>query len=333
MKLLEYTKYIKQKVDNYMALKVTGPVNVKKLYDASQHLISAGGKRLRPTLVVLGARILGLDEEQVIPAAASVELLHTFSLIHDDIMDRDEYRRGVPTVHKLWGEPLAILAGDLLFAKAYEALLDERRYGIPSDRILEALQTLTWIAITLAEGQTMDIEFEGRTDVSEDEYITMIEKKTAAMFKGSLTIGAILGGGDKEIVSKIGEFGRLTGIAFQIQDDILGIIGDEKTLGKPVWSDLREGKKTIIIIHALNNASESQRRQILAVLGKRDATMIELEKVANILKSLGSIDYAIKKAKEYTMEALEILDTIPTKDNEAKNMLKEMALFIVERRY
>ncbi len=333
MKLLEYTKHIKSKVDEYMSKKVIGPINVKKLYDASYHLIGAGGKRLRPTLVVLGARIAGAQEDQVIPAAASVELMHTFSLVHDDIMDRDEYRRGVPTVHKLWGEPLAILAGDLLFAKAYEALLDVEQYGIPPDRIVEATKILTWIAVTLAEGQTLDMNFEERMDVSEEEYLEMIEKKTAAMFKGSLMIGAILGGGAKETVKKLGEFGRLTGIAFQIQDDILGIIGDEKVLGKPVWSDLREGKKTIIIIHALNNATADQRKQILSVLGRRDASLDELKQVAGILKSLGSIDYAIGKAKEYTMKALSILESITTSDSEAKDMLKEMAMFIIKRRY
>lgn len=333
MSILEYTRQVKDKVDKYLARKITGSLEVKKLYDASYHLIGAGGKRLRPTLVTLGARITGESEDKVIPAAASVELLHTFSLIHDDIMDRDEFRRGVPTVHKLWGEALAILAGDLLFAKAYEAMLDEEKYGIPSERILTAIKILTWIAITIAEGQTLDIEFVNRTDVGEEEYITMVEKKTAAMFKGSLAIGAILGGGENSIVERLSEFGRLVGIAFQIQDDILGVTGNERTLGKPVYSDLREGKKTIIIVHALNNASENQRKTILTVLGNKNATVEELKRVVKIIESIGSIEYAAKKAKYYIVEALNILDAIPAKDSKAKSLLKELATFITERRY
>lgn len=333
MNILEYIRQVKDKVDKYLAGKIAGSLEVKKLYDASYHLIGAGGKRLRPTLVVLGARIVGESEDKVIPAAASVELLHTFSLIHDDIMDRDEFRRGVPTVHKLWGEPIAILAGDLLFAKAYEAMLDEEKYGIPLEKVLAAVKVLTWIATTIAEGQTLDIEFVKRTNIGEEEYITMVEKKTAAMFKGSLAIGAILGGGENSIVERLSEFGRLVGIAFQIQDDILGITGDEKTLGKPVYSDLREGKKTIIIVHALNNASEKQRKTILTVLGNKNATVEELRKVVEIIKSIGSIEYATKKAKYYTLKALDILNTIPARDNKAKSLLKELATFIIERRY
>ncbi|MEM1813640.1 MAG: polyprenyl synthetase family protein, partial [Sulfolobales archaeon] len=242
--LLSYATEIAGKVNLIISEVVRG--DEKRLYEASLHLLKAGGKRLRPLLTVLSARLFGLDEDIALYPAASIELLHNFTLIHDDIMDRDDFRRGVPTVHKVYGEAMAILAGDLLFSKSYEAML--MLVGkVPDSLIVKALRELTWAAVTVAEGQSLDMEFEERDDVKMEEYFTMIFKKTAALFKASAYIGGVLAGADDSDLVRICEFARSVGMAFQIRDDELGLVGDEKVLGKPVFSDLREGKKTLLV--------------------------------------------------------------------------------------
>ncbi len=303
------------------------------LASASKYLILAGGKRLRPTLLLLAVRVSGGDVEKAIPAAVSIELLHNFTLIHDDVMDRDEMRRGVPTVHKIWGEPMAILAGDYLFSKAYEALLKLVENGIDYGSVVEATRVLTWAASTVAEGQSFDIEFQERDEVDEREYIELVWRKTAALFIASLKIGGIVSKASSETISLLEEYGYNMGIAFQIYDDILGVIADEKKLGKPLYSDIREGKKTIIVIHALSKANAEDREILLSALGKRDATIRELASAVEVLRRTGSIDYARRKATYYAKNAISKLNKIKSHDEEALEMLRELALFVVEREF
>ncbi|NPA84645.1 MAG: polyprenyl synthetase family protein [Crenarchaeota archaeon] len=301
----------------------------ERLYEAARHLPSKGGKRLRPALVLLVAKALGGTTEAALPAAASVELLHNFTLVHDDIMDRDEMRRGVPTVHVVYGEPMAIIAGDLLYAKAYEALL---RSPQGSDIVKQMAEELTWAAVTVAEGQAMDMMFEERWDVTEEEYLKMIEKKTGALFGTSAALGA-LAAGRPELKDLLKEFGLILGKAFQIKDDVLSLVGDEKVTGKPKYNDLREGKKTILVIYALRNLPADEAEELKRVLGKRDATYEELERAAELIKKSGALDYAYKLAEEYERRAYEILGSLPTADEEALATLKELADFAVKREY
>ncbi len=326
---------------NY-ASKIAGRVNLiiddvlrgdeKKLYEASSHLLRAGGKRLRPLLTVLSARLFGLDEDLALYPAASVELLHNFTLIHDDIMDRDDFRRGVPTVHKVYGEAMAILAGDLLFSKSYEAML--RLVGkVPDNLIIKALKELTWAAVTVAEGQSLDMEFEERSDVRMEEYFTMIFKKTAALFKASSCIGGVIAGAGDDDVAKMGEFAKNVGIAFQIRDDELGLVGDEKVLGKPVFSDLREGKKTLLIIYALNNVGSHEKEVILKNLGNPAASESDLREVARIVIDSGALEFSNRMAEEYLRRGLKALDEVSGKDQEAKRLLRDFALFLTQRSY
>ncbi|MEM1681038.1 MAG: polyprenyl synthetase family protein [Sulfolobales archaeon] len=328
--LLSYAAEIAGKVNLIISEVVRG--DEKRLYEASLHLLKAGGKRLRPLLTVLSARLFGLDEDIALYPAASIELLHNFTLIHDDIMDRDDFRRGVPTVHKVYGEAMAILAGDLLFSKSYEAML--MLVGkVPDSLIVKALRELTWAAVTVAEGQSLDMEFEERDDVKMEEYFTMIFKKTAALFKASAYIGSVLAGADDSDLVRICEFARSVGMAFQIRDDELGLVGDEKVLGKPVFSDLREGKKTLLVIYALNNVGNSERELILKNLGNARASDEDLRRVAKIIVDSGALEFSNRVAEDYLRKGLTALDEISAKDLKAKKLLRDFAVFLTKRSY
>lgn len=305
----------------------------KELYNASTYLIKAGGKRLRPVVVVLTSKMYGLSPEISSWAAAAVEIFHNFTLVHDDIVDRDEFRRGVPTVHKVWGEALAIVAGDLLFAKSYEALLRLLDYGLSYERVSSAVRELTWAAVTVAEGQAMDVLFTSRENVTVDEYIEMVKKKTAALFKSSVLIGAIIAGAPDDDLVKLSEFATNIGIAFQIRDDELGLVADEEILGKPKYSDLREGKKTLLVLYALERASEEQKRIILGSLGKTGASRAELEKAANTIVELGALGFSNKLAEDFVKKGIESLESTNPRDVESKEMLKNLAYYVTRRSY
>lgn len=330
--LLAEVKRCAFKVDQAMLrlLEAGGHRAILELYRASRHLIEAGGKRLRPFLVLKSCEAVGGDEEEALPAAAAVELLHTFTLIHDDIMDRDEVRRGVPTVHVKWGLDTAIMAGDLLFAKVFQSVAadvaDEK-----AARMLRVVALLAEAAVEICEGQAMDMAFESASDVSEDEYVRMVSKKTAALMRASAMSGGICGGGGDEEVEALGRYGLYAGVAFQVVDDILGVVADESKLGKPVGSDLREGKKTIIVIHALNNAPEDLKKIILSVLGKRGASKRDIHRALEALKEAGSVDHAKRLAYKYADMAKRSLETLP--DTRARRLLTDLVDFFVARTY
>lgn len=302
------------------------------LYKAARHIIDAGGKRLRPYLVLKSCRLVGGREEDAIPTAAALELLHTFTLIHDDIMDEDEKRRGLSTVHAKWGVPVAIVAGDLLFAKVYETITkytDPRH--VPPKRILRVLRNISEATIAICEGQTLDMSFERRETVSEDEYFEMIRAKTATLFEVSARCGAILGGAKESQVQNLGRYGHYAGVAFQLIDDVLGLTADEKILGKPVGSDIREGKKTLIVVHALKHASEDQRKKILETLGDRSASPERIRETIDLVRSLGSISYAEEKAREYVEKSKIALSDFPA--TEDREDLISLADLIFARKY
>jgi len=329
--LLNYARNIAKRVNEVIFEIVKGEPRV--LYDAALHLIKAGGKRLRPLLLVLSGRLYGLNEDIGIRASASVEILHNFTLIHDDIMDHDTTRRGVPTVHVLWGEDIAILAGDLLFSLSYKALTNLVKYGIDPDRVVRAIDTLTWAAKTVDEGQALDMELSKRSNASLEDYINMVYKKTAALFEASSAIGAILAGAPNEEVEKVRMYALSIGIAFQIRDDELGLIADEKKLGKPKYSDLREGKRTILVIHALNNLSEDKRSKLLSILGKRDASRSELEYATKLIIDSGALEFSNKLAQEYLERGIRALNSTSYKDLKAKELLLKLAYFFARRQY
>jgi len=319
------------RVDDYI-FGLLEPRKPEALYEASKHIFRAGGKRLRPFLVMNSCESVGGDPDVALPFAAALEVLHNFTLVHDDIMDSDALRRGAPTVHVKWGVPIAIAAGDLLFAKVYEALyrpyLDGALSGL---RVMECISRITEATIAICEGQVLDISYPDTKDVTEDDYVFMVGAKTSALFKACAEVGAIAGGADDDQIERLGRFAWDAGIAFQIVDDILGATADEKTLGKPVGSDLREGKKTLIVIHALENATSGDRDAILKVLGKHDSAPIDIEAAIKALDDLGSIEYAKKIALEYAGNAKAMLEPFP--ESEAKRNLLEMLEYFMSRSY
>lgn len=302
-----------------------------KLYEASRHLVMAGGKRLRPYLTIKSCQASGGNAKDAVPFAAALEILHNFTLIHDDVMDHDDFRRGEPTVHRKFGEPMAILAGDLLFSKVYQSVLDFSPGYLSSDAIITALRRMTDAITLLCEGQALDISYPTAADVTEDDYIYMIGAKTSALFKACAEVGAIAAGASSKVIDALGRFAWNAGLAFQITDDILGLTADESTLGKPVGSDLREGKKTLIMIHGLNNADASQLVTLKSAMRWEEASDGDIENAVFSLKEIGSIRYAKNEALKYTQEAFESLKTL--KDTAAKEELIELVKYFAIREY
>ena len=321
-----------EKVNGFIETVVALESEPQVLYRAARHIIDAGGKRLRPFLVLKSCRMVGGREEDALPTAAALEMLHTFTLLHDDIMDEDDKRRGVPTVHVKWGVPTAIVAGDLLFAKVHEAIskYTDTKHVKPK-RILQVIKEISEATVILCEGQTRDMMFEDRETVSEAEYFKMIEGKTAALFEVSARCGGLLGGATKSQVKRLGEFGRYAGIAFQVIDDVLALTADEDVLKKPVGNDVREGKRTLMVVYALEKASKQQRSQILETLGNKYATTEQVKKTIRVIDSLGAIDYAKKLADRYIKKAKKALARFP--DSEDREDLISLADLIFARQH
>lgn len=308
-------------------------VEPERLWTASRYLFDAGGKRLRPTVVLLTAEALAdvppgsesyrrfpdLDGEPVdiMASALSVEIIQTFTLIHDDIMDADRFRRGVETVHEAFDLEMAILAGDTLYAKSYEVILDSN--GV-DERVLRAIRLLTDTCTAICEGQAQDVEFEGRHGVSIDEYLRMIEEKTAVLYATSAALPGIILGADESTIDSLYAFGMEFGRAFQMQDDILDLVADTGTLGKDQASDLLEGKRTAVTIHAEEQGLDPDR--LLAETGSVEAAVAALEEA-------GSIDFAADLARSHVDQAQSHLEVLP--ENEARSLLSDLASYVVER--
>jgi geranylgeranyl diphosphate synthase type I len=281
---------------------------------------------------MLSCEAVGGKAEDVLEAAAGIELLHTFTLIHDDIMDHDEFRRNVKTVHVLWGEPMAIIAGDSLFAKVFEALsANVRRLGLNGAKAAEVFGLVSRASFEVCRGQAMDMLLAQSEEVSEAQYLEMIAGKTGALMEASTKVGAILGGGTPEQVRALGNYGRLIGMAFQIRDDVLGVLGESKKFGKPLKSDIREGKKTLIVIYALESLGAKDRKTLVEVLGKRDASEREVTGAVKLLKRSGAIDRASERAEAMVLRAKRCLRGIP--GSNAKQALIRIADFVINREF
>ena len=279
---------------------------------------------LRPALSLIVSEAVGGNRESALKTGAAIELIHTFSLIHDDIMDDDDMRRGMPSVHKVWGEDVAILAGDTLFSKAFEMIITSK--NTTSEQNNKALATVADACVKICEGQALDMGFEERFDVCEDEYMEMIFKKTGALIAAATKAGAIMGGADDDVIDAMYEYGRLIGLAFQIQDDYLDLASDEETLGKPIGSDIGKGKMTIIAIKGL--ASDDSGR-FLEILKAEENSQEEIYEAIEILTNCGAIDYARNFALESVNQAKEVLEILP--DSSFKKVLCDIADFVLGR--
>ncbi len=300
-------------------LPVTPP---EEMYRAMRHLLDAGGKRLRPSALLLGSEAVGGKPDNLLPAALAVEFIHNFTLIHDDIMDAADLRRGLPTVHKKWDVSRAIIAGDALYSKAFEILSCAK--SEPA-QIVESIELLSKTCTDICEGQWMDMNFATRKDVTEEEYMRMVEKKTAVLFATAVKIGAILSGANRDLSRALWDYGRLAGVGFQIYDDVIDLITPEEILGKAQGGDIIEGKRTLIIIHAFSKGIT------IEALGKSNATPREVSAALTALKESGSIDYAMNKALSFIEEGKAALKVLP--DTEAKKILIGLADYMVERKY
>ena len=323
--VLEILKMYSEDVDKEIE-EALGTLEPESLFESSSHLIKAGGKKFRPALTVLSCQAVGGQTDKALKTAAALELIHTFSLIHDDIMDNDDTRRGMPAVHKKWGEPLAILAGDTLFAKAYETIIKTADENIPYEHVIDALRVLVDSCIKICEGQALDMAFEDSFDVTKDEYMNMIYKKTGALITGATTAGAIIGGASNIQKQALDTYGRKLGLAFQIQDDYIDLTGDE-SIGKPVGSDLVEGKKTLMVVYALEKANPEDHERLVELLSKGDESIIP--EAMDILNKYGAINYARSVAYDCVIEAKEALVVIPNSD--AKDSLMKLADFVFTR--
>ena len=310
----------------------------ERLYSASRYLLDAGGKRLRPTILLLTAEAISETESpardyrtfptphgetiDVLAAAVSIEIIQSFTLIHDDIMDDDDLRRGVPAVHREYDLETAILAGDTLYSKAFEFMLET---GAPADRSVDALRELATTCTEICEGQALDVDFESRFDVTIEEYLEMIEFKTAVLYAAAAAIPAILLGSDRETIDALHGYGLDIGRAFQIQDDLLDLTVPSDELGKQRGSDLIEGKRTVITLHARDQGIDTDE------LVPEDPTDAEIEAAVDQLRAAGSIEFARETAQDLVDSGQRRLEVLP--ENEAHELLEDIADFLVERTY
>ena len=255
----ETLKNYKSVVEDKIAV-VAKSSRPSSLYDPVRHAVGGGGKRLRPIIVLAACEAAGGNPEDAIDAAVAVELLHTFTLVHDDIMDKDTLRRGRETVHKKWNSSAAILAGDAILVLAYQSLMRTR-----GDKLKDIVNLFNDGILAVCEGQALDIELEEKEEVSNKEYMEMIEKKTGMMIGMAAGIGAIIGGANKKDVTKFRKFGFELGKAFQLQDDLLEITSTKSKMGKSLGSDLVKGKKTFLLINAFKLADPEQNKELTAL--------------------------------------------------------------------
>ena len=274
------------------------------LYEPMEYLLRAGGKRIRPLLVILSCQAVGGKLVDCLDAALGMELIHTFTLVHDDIMDHDNLRRGRPTVHRQWDEPTAILAGDGLVTLAFQTLLRSHH-----PRILEVLRKFSDGLLVLCEGQALDKKFEVSEDVSIEAYECMIWKKTAKLMEVACESGAILGNGKDEEVSALGRFAGFLGKAFQIQDDLLDLLSDEEVSGKPMGSDLMEKKKTFLTISFLNNASLSEKERFLSLWSKVSVKDGDVLQIRDLFEQSGVFRLAQDRVDAYISSALKSMNS------------------------
>ncbi len=288
------------------------------VYEPMRYVIAAGGKRLRAALALLACEAVGGKPRQALPAAAAIELLHNFTLVHDDVMDHANMRRGRPTVHTRWDENTAILAGDEMTAYAYHALL-----GSAPDALPELLRVFTGAFIDVCEGQGLDKEFESRMSVTLPEYLGMIRKKTACVIGAAAELGAIAGNGERRERSALRKFGEQLGLAFQIQDDLLDIAGTVKELGKPIGGDIVERKKTFLFLSALERGSAADRALLRSAVpaGRRRAAHIR--RVKALYERRGVLDASAREILRRTDRARRAL--APLSPSPAKLMLLHLA--------
>jgi octaprenyl-diphosphate synthase len=294
--------------------------NVQSITEIGDYLRQGGGKRLRPALLLLAAKLLDYKGKGAVRLGAVVEIIHTATLVHDDIIDEAETRRGRPSPNTIWGNPKCVLAGDWLYMQAFQISLEERN--------LLVLDLLTDLTKQMVEGELLQMEKLGSL-ISRDSHLDLIYRKTACLFAVCMQLGAVLAGADEQQQLRLREYGRAVGMAFQITDDVLDLTASERVLGKPVASDLREGKATLAVIHALERCTAEERAQIQVVLEQRAFNGVTHKDILAILSRYESIAAANEEAARYGQHAIAQLESFP--NNDFKRALLWLPRFVVAR--
>ena len=298
------------------------------LYEPIRYVLSMGGKRIRPVLMLLSYNLFKEDPETILMPACALETYHNYTLLHDDLMDNADLRRGHETVHKKWNANTAILSGDSMLVLAYQ-----RMQQCSSDKMAEVLALFTETALEIGEGQEYDMAFEHRDDVSEEEYIEMIRLKTSVLLACALKIGAILAGASKEDADNLYRFGEQIGLAFQLQDDFLDVYGDTRVFGKAIGGDITSNKKTFMLINALNHANEEQRRQLESWIGATEFDRDEkVAAVTRLYNEIGIERMAQDKIAYYFEQSRKYLQAVSV-DESRKAELAAYAQRMMNRQY
>lgn len=300
----------------------------KEFYASVWELIDRGGKRFRPAFTFLACECVGGRRQDAIEAAAAVELLHNMTLVHDDIEDESELRRGKPCIHRIYGIPTAINAGDAMLIKVFEIANSSK---ISLDRRNALVSGVAKRAYEITWGQAFEFSMWKRKAFTEEEVIRLLRNKTGALTRLSTESGAISGGGSQEQLEALGEFGETIGVAFQIVDDILNLTGDEKEYGKEIGGDIREGKKTIMAAHLLKTANSQDRKTFTLLLGKSRISKSEIRRAIGLYNKYDSIQYAKSKANLYLGTARKELGRLPS--NQARDSLETLSQFLVSRSF
>ncbi len=302
------------------------------LYEPIAYTLASGGKRLRPTLALIAAETVvnrgllnGDATENVLPAALALEVFHNFTLLHDDVMDRAEVRRGRPTVHVKWNENTAILSGDQMLIEAYKLLS-----GVPADKLPQVLKWFNEMATGICEGQQYDVDFEHMSQVTIEDYMKMIELKTSVLLAYAMRIGGYIAGADATQQEALYQFGLHIGLAFQIQDDILDVYGDPKTFGKAIGGDICANKKTFLLLMAMETADAEAKAELLQWLMTTDRNEEKIKAVTAIYNRLNVRDAAETVMEEHTAQALALLDKLP--QNDATEQLGVLAEKVATRK-
>ena len=322
----ETEKYL-QVIDNYIneLVALKNPVN---LYEPIQYIVSLGGKKVRPTLTLLTCDILKTDYNKAIHAAIALELFHNFSLIHDDIMDQAPIRRGKITVHEKWGMNTGILSGDALLILAYQLF-----ENYPPKMFQEMAELFSKTALQVCEGQQYDIDFESSDQVSIEDYIKMIDYKTAVLLGASMKMGAIVAQESEECKNNFYEFGRHLGIAYQLQDDYLDAFGNSSSFGKHIGGDIISNKKTFLYLKALQNSNQNDSKKLINLFSKTPTNQDQkVKEVLSIYRDSGMIEATSSEIKKYTDLANSYLQTIPISD-EDKQILYNYGQVLMGREF
>ena len=276
------------------------------LYDPIKYVLSIGGKRIRPVLLLLTYNMYRDDIERVMPTAVGLETYHNYTLLHDDLMDKADMRRGMPTVHRKWDDNTAILSGDSMLVVAFQRVAQ-----CPAENLQDILSLFTMTALEIGEGQQYDMDFENRMDVTEDEYIEMSRLKTSVLLACAVKMGAIMAGASDEDAKNLYDFGEKLGLAFQLQDDLLDVYGDPKVFGKAIGGDITSNKKTYMLINAILRANNEQREELIKWITTENFDKEEkIKAVTKLYNKIGIRQLCEKKINDYFAEALTYLEKV-----------------------